>query len=156
MASARWPAEPPLEVPKLISNSRSYGSCRRTPAISSTLTGCGPPGVAKPAPGASAASASAASAHQAAARRRGARFRAGCANPATDGRFRSGDRTDASGCHFLPSGTGVERRHLRADGGGILAEVLLVDLPVVADDERHHAAPAVLGGVGDHREAGDH
>ena len=43
MASARWPAEPPLEVPKLISSSMSYGSCRRKLAISSTLAGSGPP-----------------------------------------------------------------------------------------------------------------
>ena len=59
-----------------------------------------------------------------------------------------------SGRHGLPSGAGVKRRHLRADGGGILAEILFVDLAVVADDEAHHAAAAVVGRVGDHREAG--
>src|SRR5206468_12163580 len=47
MDRATWPAEPPLEVPKLISNSMSYGSCRRTSATSSMLAGFDPPLVPK-------------------------------------------------------------------------------------------------------------
>src|SRR4051812_35005529 len=45
MARARWPADPPLEVPKLISSSRSYGFLCRTSATSLILAGSGPPGV---------------------------------------------------------------------------------------------------------------
>src|SRR4051812_46408322 len=46
------------------------------------------------------------------------------------------------------------------DRGGQLrrvrAEVGVVDDPVLVDDERHDAAVAVLGGVGDQRESGGH
>lgn len=65
MARARWPAEPPLEVPKLISSSRSYGSCRRTLTASSTLAGPGPPLLPKSPAAACAANTSATTGHQA-------------------------------------------------------------------------------------------
>src|SRR6478736_8241655 len=58
--------------------------------------------------------------------------------------------------HFLPAGTGVERSQFGTDRCGILAEILLEDLAVVADDKGHHAAIAVLSGIRHHREAGDH
>src|SRR5258706_3680691 len=58
--------------------------------------------------------------------------------------------------HFLPAGTGIEAGHLRADLGRGLAEIFLEHLAVVTHDERHHATLAVLRGIRDHREAGDH
>src|SRR4030095_9590020 len=58
--------------------------------------------------------------------------------------------------HFLPAGCGIEARHHVADSDRALAEVLLVDLALVAHDERHHAAFTVLRGVRDEAEAGDH
>src|SRR5258706_5128554 len=69
---------------------------------------------------------------------------------------RNPTRSGTSGRHFLPAGSGIERRHLRADRGGTLAEILLVDPAVVVHDESHHAALAPLGRVRDHRETGDH
>ena len=54
----------PFEVPKLISNSMSYGSWRRTSAIASTLAGAGPPGAPKSAAAALAANTSAVITHQ--------------------------------------------------------------------------------------------
>src|SRR5690349_19769016 len=64
MASARWPADPPFEVPKLIKSSRSYGSSRRTSATFWRLAGTGPPGVAKSAAPAFATRTNAAAMHQ--------------------------------------------------------------------------------------------
>ena len=64
MARARWPAEPPLEVPKLISSSMSYGSCRRTFAIASMLAGAGPPGPPKSAACANGVNVSTVTRHQ--------------------------------------------------------------------------------------------
>src|SRR5690349_20444871 len=46
--------------------------------------------------------------------------------------------------------------HLRDDGVGLVAEVLLVDDALLVDDEGHHAGHRPLRRPGDEREAGYH
>src|SRR6185369_2697865 len=50
----------------------------------------------------------------------------------------------------------VVRRHGLRDVGGLVTEVLLVDDALRPDDERHHAARAVLRRIRDEREAARH
>src|SRR5271169_4417695 len=64
--------------------------------------------------------------------------------------------TRDSGSRLFPTGARIKRRHLGANLSGILSEVLLVYSPVMADDERHHAAFAIHVGIRDHRKAGNH
>jgi hypothetical protein len=55
----------------------------------------------------------------------------------------------------LPSSTGdwIESGHLCGDAGGVLAEVLLLHLAIVAHDEGHHAAITIHVRIRNHREA---
>src|SRR6516225_7186016 len=63
----------------------------------------------------------------------------------------SGPRVDPP-----PSAIRVKARHFHADIGGAQAEVLLVDGPLMIDEERHQAGTAVSRGIGHEREPADH
>ena len=58
--------------------------------------------------------------------------------------------------HLFPCLIRVERRHIRSDAAGVLAQVLLINDAVIIDDEGHHARIAIRCGVSDEREAADH
>src|SRR5262249_3774022 len=55
-----------------------------------------------------------------------------------------------------PRATGVKAHHFHADIRGAPAEVLLVDGPLMIDEERHQAGNAVPNGIGHEREPADH
>src|SRR5262249_26356110 len=58
--------------------------------------------------------------------------------------------------HPPPRAIRVKACHVHADIGGAPAEVLLVDGPLMIDDERHQAGNAVSRGIGQEREPADH
>src|SRR5262249_24468494 len=58
--------------------------------------------------------------------------------------------------HPPPRAIRVKAHHFNADIGGAQAEVLLVDDPLMIDEERHQAGTAVSRGTGHEREAADH
>src|SRR5215471_16267153 len=58
--------------------------------------------------------------------------------------------------HRPPSVIRVKARHFQGDIGGAPAEVLLVDGPLMIDEERHQAGTAVSSGKGHEREPTDH
>src|SRR5262249_37597825 len=57
--------------------------------------------------------------------------------------------------HPPPSAIRVKARHFHADIGGAQAEVLLVDGPLMIDEERHQTRTAVLRGVRHERATAD-
>src|SRR5262245_21481905 len=69
---------------------------------------------------------------------------------------RGSNREASAPSDLLPGLVGVEHFHGAGDGGGVRAQVLLVDDALVIDDEGHHAGHAVLRGERDEREAPDH
>ena len=58
--------------------------------------------------------------------------------------------------HFLPGFVGVEKGHLGDDTFRRHTQVLLIDDPVVVDDEGHDPRGTVRGRICDHGEAADH
>src|ERR1700751_204590 len=48
---------------------------------------------------------------------------------------------------LLPGLVGIERPHADGNGFGPLAQILLVDLPRMIDEEGHHARIAIFGGI---------
>ena len=55
-----------------------------------------------------------------------------------------------------PSRVRVAGGHGLGEGGSLGAEVFLIDLASLVDDEGHHPGVAPFGGPGDQREARDH
>src|SRR5262245_19750460 len=58
--------------------------------------------------------------------------------------------------HLPPSAIRVKAHHIHADIGGAPAEVLLVDGPLMIDEERHQAGNAIPHGIGHEREPAYH